>query len=479
MKKKSLEEIVGSDNVFDDPDTLEKYSGDHSICKSRSPSYVVQPSSSDEIQAIVKLANQTVTPITPVSSGVHFYGATIPQQGGIVLDVSRMNAILNVDTRNRTVRIEPGVTWGQMKKELKKHTLMPVTPLLPHTSTSALTSTIERAPMLIPKTEYGEPVLTMEVILPNGDLFRTGSASVGPPDEIQTDLVGPSGPGLDWFRLLQGTQGTFGIVAWVNMKAPPLPKREKVFFIPFQKVEAVVKPLYAVLKRMLGAECFLLNRFNLASILAKAWPADFKMLRKKLPPCMLILCLSGGRILPKEKIDYQEADLMEIAHSCKLKPKTSIPCLDGKEGTALLNLLRTPWKKEPYWKERFKERCCDVFFYTTIDRIPSFTSLVTRVASRKGYDPAEIGFYFQPLEGGRACYLEFNFPWNGEEREKINDLYRTMSTALAGAGAFFGRPYGYWSELIYNSNSGLTTTLRDLKKVLDPNRIMNPGKLCF
>jgi hypothetical protein len=390
-----------------------------------------------------------------------------------------MNTILNVDTRNRTVRIEPGVTWGQMKKELKKQNLMPLSPLLPHASTSALTSAIERAPMLIPKTEYGEPVLTMEVILPNGDLFRTGSASVGPPDEIQTDLVGPSGPGLDWFRLLQGTQGTFGIVNWVNMKAPPLPKREKVFFIPFQKVETVVKPLYAVLRRMLGAECFLLNRFNLACILAKAWPADFKILRKKLPPYTLILCLSGGRILPQGKIEYQEADLMEIAQTCKLKPKTSIPHLYGKEGTALLNLLRSPWKKEPYWKERFKERCCDIFFYTTVDRIPYYTRLVTRVASRKGYDPSEIGHYFQPLEGGRACSLEFNFPWNGEEREKINDLYITVSTSLASEGAFFGRPYGYWSELVYNRNSGLTTTLRDLKKVLDPNHIMNPGKLCF
>ena len=170
---------------------------------------------------------------------------------------------------------------------------------------------------------------------------------------------------------------------------------------------------------------------------------------------------------------------MEIAQTCKLKPKTSIPHLYGKEGTALLNLLRSPWKKEPYWKERFKERCCDIFFYTTVDRIPSFTRLVTRVASRKGYDPTEIGHYFQPLEGGRACSLEFNFPWNGEEREKINDLYITVSTALASEGAFFGRPYGYWSELVYNRNSGLTTTLRDLKKVLDPNHIMNPGKLCF
>ena len=183
---------------------------------------------------------------------------------------------------------------------------MPLPPLLPHCLKSALTSTLEREPMLIPKTEYAEPVLTMEVVLPNGEIFRTGSACVGPPDEIQTDLVGPSGPGLDWFRLFQGAQGTFCIVTWMNMKAPPLPKKEKVFFIPFQKIEKAVEPLYAILRRMLGAECFILNRFNRACILAKKWPGDFKALRKGLPPFTLILCLSGAKILPKEKIDYQE-----------------------------------------------------------------------------------------------------------------------------------------------------------------------------
>lgn len=479
MEKKALAGIVGIDNVFDTPELVEEYSRDRSLSQSRSPSYVVRPNSSGEIQAIVKLANQTLTPITPVSSGVHFYGATIPQQGGIVLDLRRMKNILKVDTRNRTVRIESGVTWGELKQELKKNNLMPLSPLLPHSSTSALTSSVEREPMLIPKSEYGEPVLTMEVILPNGDLFRTGSASVGPPDEIQTDLVGSSGPGLDWFRLFQGTQGTFCIINWVNMKAPLLPKREKVFFIPFQKIEAVVKPLYAVLKRMIGAECFLLNRFNLSCILAKSWPADYKILRKKLPPFTLILCLSGGRILPKEKIEYQEGDLMDIARTFNLKPKTDIAGIGGKDGVALLNLLRSPWKKEPYWKERFKGRCCDIFFYTTMDRIPSFFRLVAMGATSKGYDPTEIGCYVQPLEGGRACCLEFGFPWDEQERGTINDLYITLSTTLASNGAFFARPYGYWSELVYNRNSALTATLRNLKNILDPNQIMNPGKLCF
>ena len=333
--------------------------------------------------------------------------------------------------------------------------------------------------MLIPKTEYGEPVLTMEVVLPNGDLFRTGSASVGPPGETQTDLVGPSGPGIDWYRLFQGAQGTFCVVTWVNMKAAPAPKREKVLFIPFQTMESAVKPLYAILRRMIGAECFLLNRFNLACILAKTWPADFKALRKKLAPFTLILSLSGGSILPQEKVDYQEADLKETAHTHKIKLTDGIPGMERGKGITLLNLLRSPWEKEPYWKERFKERCCDIFFYSTMDRIPHFTRLVNKVASDQGYDINALGFYLQPLEGGRACHLEFNFPWNGEDQERISGLYRTLSTSLAHAGAFFGRPYGCWSELAYAGNSALTDTLKSLKKILDPHQILNPGRLCF
>ena len=149
------------------------------------------------------------------------------------------------------------------------------------------------------------------------------------------------------------------------------------------------------------------------------------------------------------------------------------------KGVALLNLLRGPWEKEPYWKERFKERCFDIFFYTTLDRVSYFNKLVDKIASQKGYDVRGIGFYLQPLEGGRACYLEFNFPWSKEDKERVYDLYLNLSTCLVNEGAFFGRPYGKWSELVYNRNSALTDTLRNLKKVLDPNHIMNPGRLCF
>jgi len=92
-----LSSIVGPDRVADDPDLLDKYSSDFSL---------VQPAA--EVQRIVEYANQHGVPVTPRSSAVGFYGAGIPEQGGIVVDLSRMNRILEIDPRNKKVKVEPG-----------------------------------------------------------------------------------------------------------------------------------------------------------------------------------------------------------------------------------------------------------------------------------------------------------------------------------------------------------------------------------
>jgi FAD/FMN-containing dehydrogenase len=136
--------------------------------------------------------------------------------------------------------------------------------------------------MLIPKYEYAEPVLTMEVVLPNGELFRTGTASAA-----NTEEAYPEGPGIDFFRLFQGAQGTLGIVTWLNIKTEYRPKHQKVFFIPFNKIEDAVEPIYRMQRRHVGNEFFLLNSFNLALLLADEWPKDFEDYREKLPPYTL------------------------------------------------------------------------------------------------------------------------------------------------------------------------------------------------
>jgi len=113
--KEDLAAIVGAEYVSDEPETLDKYSKDKSFVQPRRPTVVVYPKNAEEVQKIVKYANQTMTAITPRSSKVSFYGAGIPMQGGIIVDLSRMNKVLEIDPRNKKVKVEPGVTWAQVQ----------------------------------------------------------------------------------------------------------------------------------------------------------------------------------------------------------------------------------------------------------------------------------------------------------------------------------------------------------------------------
>ena len=164
--KEDLTKIFGAENVSDDPAALQSYSRDYSLNTPRTPNYIVRPRNTDEVQKVVKLANEYGIPVVPCSSGIHFYGNTIPNLGGIVLDLRRMNRILDVDLPNKMVRVEPGVTWGQLQTELAKHKMMGLCPLLPHPLKSVLTSHLEREPMLIPKFEYAGSLVTLEVVFP-------------------------------------------------------------------------------------------------------------------------------------------------------------------------------------------------------------------------------------------------------------------------------------------------------------------------
>jgi hypothetical protein len=88
----------------------------------------------------------------------------------------------------------------------------------------------------------------------------------------------------------------------------------------------------------------------------------------------------------------------------------------------------------------------------------------------------------QPLERGRACHLQFSFPCDlgsDAEKENIRALTSELTKQLIDEGAFFTRPYGPVADMVYRRSASYTAMLKELKKVYDPNGIMNPGKLCF
>ena len=108
------------------------------------PDLVVWPTSSEQVSEVLKWSNKNNVPVVPVSSQVHFNGGAIPKQGGIVMDLSKMNKILEIDEDLKKVRIEAGVTWGQLTAELAKNGMRVLMPLLPPANRSVLSDFLDR-----------------------------------------------------------------------------------------------------------------------------------------------------------------------------------------------------------------------------------------------------------------------------------------------------------------------------------------------
>ena len=477
--KRSMTKIVGAENVRDEAELLKKYSCDRSLEPPAKPTFIVFPRTADEVSRLVKLANDELLPVIPASSGSHSYGCTIPRMGGIIIDLSGWKKILNIDHRNRAARIEPGVTYDELQEALRKEGLRALMPLLPRKDQSVLTAHFEAQPMMIPEFNYSEPLYTAEIVMPGGEIFRTGSAASGTPETIQTDMVGPWGPGFDWNRLYARSQGTLGIVTWANIMAEPLPSKQKLYFTPARSIAELVNFTYAIQRKWLGYECIILNRVNLALMLAETMPDDFTTLKDKLPEYVQVFCIAGLKRFPDERIAYQEADFFTAAQEAGVQPQQSISAVP-QAAPYFAAHLDCCWDKDVYWKDRFKGASADIFFITTMDRAAQCIREMEQAAIVHDYPVTDLGVYLQPVENGRVAHLEFNMFYNpADAREclRIKKLHRAASERMYALGAVFTRAYGKWAEMVNSRNAVQYQTAKMLKETLDPKNIMNPGKL--
>ena len=481
--KDEFAKIVGAENVFDDPDILESYSMDFSLTKPGRAGLAVYPEETDQVRDIVMMCNKYSLPIVPCSSRVHFQGSTIPKQGGVICDLKRMNKIHLINERNRFVKIGPGVTWSQVQGELSGRDYMVSSTMLPHSEQSVITSFLEREPLVISLFEYNEPLMSMEVVWPDGSIFRTGSASAPNFPETFVEGTNPMGPGsLDFFRLLQGAQGTMGIVTWAMVKMEYLSPESRPFFIGFDRVEDAIEPLYRIQRKKIGYECFLMNRLELSCILSGDGADAIERVKGILPEWTLIVMLRGARMRPEEKFAYEEEALKGVG--TEFLGMEIIPSLPGlpNSGKDLSEMVRRPWSGEPYWKHRYQGNCQELFFITKMSHVPEFVETMLIIVGRKGFPVTNVGCYVQPIDNGRACHCEFDLFYNNEDQrqvEMMGDLIENAAEALLNRGALFTRPYGALSDLVYRKTADYTAMLKKVKAMFDPNNILNPGNLCF
>ena len=481
-----LSRIVGSSNVLEDAATLEAFSGDLSFVPKVRPRSVVRPENAAQVKKVVAWANETLTPLVPVSSGPpHFRGDTVPSVGGaVIVDLSRMKRVLRIDPQNRVAMVEPGVTFSELQAELAKVGLSAYTPLSPRRSKSVIGSMLEREPITMPAHHWDatDPMLCAEIIFGTGDVLRGGEAAG--PDTIEEQWeIGKAQMtpmGLSQFnehRLISGAQGTIGIVTWSTLKCRLISQLNRTFLVPSQNIEPLMELSYRLMRIRLGDHCFILNDLNMACLLAGT-TQEIDPLRADLPPWALVVSFEGYGELPQEKVEYQEADFKDMVRSCQMEPVDTLP---GTSAEALSVLLSSS-SDDPYWKLKYKGGCHDIFFLTTFDKAPEFVSATSALVQSKHSLTDNIGVYIQPIVQGTSCHIEFNLYTDASKHDELNStkwLVGEGTRELAKKGGFFSRPYGVWRDFAYDGASETVMMQRKVKKIFDPNDILNPAKLCL
>jgi hypothetical protein len=484
--KDALEKIVGKGRVQEGPDILEEYSSDLSFAPRVRPRCLVRPGTGGEVQALVKWANQTMTPLIPISSGPpHFRGDTVPHLGGsVIVDLSQMKKVMRIDARNRVAWVEPGVTFGELNADLSKAGLTTYMPLCPRSSKSVLTSVLERDPITMPAHHWDctDPMLCGEVIFGTGDKMRTGEAA-GPGTLEEQWAIGKAHMtpyGLSQFdetKLISGAQGTIGILTWTSLKCRLSSKFSRLFMVPSDEITSLFDLSYQLLRLRQCDHCFILNDLNLACLLRQT-PDEIESLRGVLPPWVLVVSFEGYGELPEDKVAWQETDFRKVVSRAGLSPKNALPGIDGE---TLSHVISKP-SSEPYWKLRYKGACSDIFFLTTLDRTPEFIQSVHDMSGTKRFSQKNIGVYLQPVVQGTSCHCEFDLYYDPEDTAAAAGarwLTAEGAAKLANMGGFFSRPYRPWSKFVYNRAGVTTELLKKVKGIFDPKAVLNPGNLCF
>jgi len=486
-KKAALSAIVGSGFVSDDPDVLSRYAADESFATPRRPWFVVRPKEAAEVQALVTWANDTATPLVPVSSGPpHFHGDTVPSVAeSVIVDLGRMNAIKRIDRRNRIAVIEPGVTYQKLKGALASEGLRISQPLLPRANKSVVASLLERQPTLIPRLNFSlpEPLRNCGVVWGTGEYAFTGEAGSGPLSlEAQWEKglaqLDPKGPNAtDLMRLLTGAQGSMGIVVWASVRCELIPQASRCYFVPGERLEDLIDFCLRAERLRLGDELLVLNSTQLALAIG-AGNGTFDAVKRMLPPWVVVINLAGAAFYPEERVAVQEKELKSLAQGYGCEVLSGLPGISDAAVKAMLEKC----SDEPYWKLARKGACQEVFFLTTLDKAPRFVETVQAAADACRYPVQDVGVYIQPQHHGVSQHVEFDFPYDRENKQEaatVRTLFERASDALIAQGAYFSRPYGTWADLVYSRDATAKRVLTTVKQIVDPRNVLNPGKLCF
>ncbi|MEM2925347.1 MAG: FAD-linked oxidase C-terminal domain-containing protein [Methanocellales archaeon] len=450
-----LIEIVGRDRVTADPAELYCYSYDSSYIVGKA-GYAVIPLSTEEIVKIVKLANEYKIPVVPRGAGSGLTGGAVPIKGGIVLDMRRMNRILEIDIENLQVLVEPGVILDDLNAALKKYNFFfPPDPASSDTCT--IGGVIANNASGMRSIKYGicrDYVLDLEVVMPDGEVINTGSKA----------LVSSSG--YDLTRLFVGSEGTLGIITKARLKILPLPEASTRVVAYFDDIEkagnAVVKTLSS---GILPSAIELMDRSGITAV-KKCLPEI------KLPDADAMLLFEVDGL--KEAVERQAK---MVADACLAAGATSVAIPKTKQEGDELWAAR---KNVGVAVTRLVPEYVRVYDAEDVGApIKAIPKVLKRMAEiSKEYDLPLVNYGHMGvgiIHAGFSIDLLNKEHWKKVERvrEAIYEAILEVKGTLTGEHGT-GLTRAQYMERAHGKSFEI---MKKIKRALDPNNIMNPGKM--
>ena len=449
----SLVKIVSKDFVSDQKEERYFYARDGGLMPPHEPDFVVMPKTTEEVQEIVKLANSEKVPIVPIGAGLALTGLVIPQRGGIVLDMKRMDRILEVNEKARYVVVEAGVTQGALKSHLQKHHphLRHSIPDAPPIATIVANAVIHGQGRLSQQHGFNSDMVSgLEVVLPTGELCRIGSCSVslywfskGPP------LPDLSGLFLGWF-------GTTGIITRLGLKLYPCKKMRDVMLFLADKAELIPD----IMLKLSHTEM-------VEDVVVSAQPLPLRF-RGTFWIMAYVTSDSDEELEFKHKMVwdalweyFENRDVGFLSVSPEMKaPLMSMPSKDtsrfadvAKGGGFQYAGPITPIEKFPAFIRKLEEVAIEYnVFYASTTRL---------------------------IGAGHCMMFSFSFSFN---RANADEMVRAKE-ALAECSKFALEEGGVlWKADIYEQkmlmdkmDPNTLALMKKIKQLMDPNGIMNPG----
>lgn len=451
-----IEKIIhDSERVLFKENINEEYSHDELGNAHSAPDIVIKALNTEEISKIARYAYEKEIPLTVRGSGTGLVGACVPVCGGIVLDVSQMNKILELDEENLTVTVEPGVLLMELAKFVEEHSFF--YPPDPGEKTATIGGNISTNAGGMRAVKYGvtrDYVRQLEVVLPDGRIVNFGGKIV------------KNSSGYDLKDLIIGSEGTLGIITKATLKLLPLPKKTISLLIPFENISQAINTVPLIIK----AKCIpTAVEFMQKEVIEDAESYLGSKFPDSSSDAYLLLKFDGNS---KEEIENYYDDTAKI---CLENGALDIFISDTEERD------ETIWKARGAFLEAIKNSTTDMDEVDVVVPRNSVNEMVKFSHALQEKVGARIKCFGHAGDGNLHIYVLKDDLGEEEWLKKLDsamdEMYKKAKELKGEVSGEHGIGFAKKTYLARSLDETNIELMRGIKKVFDPKNILNPNKI--